>query len=217
MLKKELNTKIILQLLSPIVITLILIVALNFILDEHTFYAIMGIAGLSWFACLGKFVILAGIMPPFNLHPIVAAITIIYLDVVFGVFFLLNFDWLYKAPFIGKTMKKLEEKGKNMMLKYQWVEKLAFWGLVICAIYPGSVITTFVGRFIGLKAKLVLYAIIIGSIAGALGIAYFGEAIKVLFEYNKILGITILGIIAIFVIILYYKKDIKDNKITKNN
>lgn len=219
MLKKELNTKVVLQLLSPIVLTLILIVVLNFLLDDRTFYSIIGITCLSLFAFFGKFAILVGMMPPFKLHPLVVSMTIAYLDILFGVFFILNFDWLYKAPFFGKKMKKLEEKGKELLLKYKWVEKLAFWGLVLFVIFPasgtGAIGATFVGKFLGMRADLILKAIIIGAIVGCLGIAYFGHTIKVLFQYDKILGITILGIIAILLIILYYKKDIKKSKIGK--
>ena len=218
MLKKELSTKIVLQLFSPIVITLILIIILYFVLDDRLFYSIVGIAGLSLFAFLGKFAILVGIMQPFHLHPLIAAMTIAYLDIILGIFFIMNFDWLYRAPFFGEKMKKLEKKGKSLMLKYKWVEKLAFWGLVLFVIFPasgtGAIGATFIGKFIGMKPNLILYAIILGASIGCLGIAYFGHAIKILFQYDKVLGITIFGFIAILLILLYYRKDIK---LKKNN
>ena len=148
-----------------------------------------------------------------SINPITMALSIAFIDIVVALFLVWNYNLAKKIPIIGNFMIKIEEKGKNVEEKYGWIKPLRFIGIVLFVMVPfqgsGGMVGSIVGRLIGMKPRNTFIAILLGAVIGCLLIATFSQAFIIFAEINTILTLTIVGIIAILIIVYFTIKRIR--------
>jgi uncharacterized membrane protein len=152
-----------------------------------------------------------------KIDPLVMALTIAFVDIVVALFLVWNYDFAKKIPLIGKFMTKVEDIGKTSSTKYGWIKPLRFVGIVLFVMVPfqgsGGFVGSIIGRLIGMKPWNIFFAISIGAITGCLLIAYFADALRLVFIQNFLMGILIIIILVIIgIMILVYKKTARNIK-----
>lgn len=151
------------------------------------------------------------------INPLVMALTIAFVDIIVALFLLWNYDLAKKIPLIGKFMIKVENIGKSSSDKYSWIKPLRFIGIILFVMVPfqgsGGLVGSIVGRLIGMNPWNTFFAITIGAVVGTILIAYFSEAILLVFVKNFLLGIVIIIIIVVIgFMVLMYKRSKNYNK-----
>ena len=148
-----------------------------------------------------------------SINPITMALSIAFIDIVVALFLVWNYNLAKKIPIIGNFMIKIEEKGKNVEEKYGWIKPLRFIGIVLFVMVPfqgsGGLVGSIVGRLIGMKPRNTFIAILLGAVIGCLLIATFSQAFLIFAEINTTLTLTIVGIIAILIIVYFTIKRIR--------
>jgi len=149
-------------------------------------------------------------------HPILMALSIAFVDIIVAMFLVWNYDLAKKIPFLGKFMKKVEEKGRNVEDKYGWIKPLRFVGIVIFVMIPfqgsGGLVASIVGRFIGMKPRNTFIAIAVGAITGCLLVATFSKAFMIFVEINTTLTIILIILLAMPLIGYFVAKKLKKPK-----
>jgi uncharacterized membrane protein len=151
------------------------------------------------------------------IDPLVMGLAIAFVDIMVGLFLLWNYDLAKKIPLIGNVIIKVENIGKGSSDKYAWIRPLRFIGIVMFVMVPfqgsGGFFGSLVGRLIGMKPLNVWYAVIIGSLASCLMIAFFADMVLNILRSNWVMGVFILVILAIIVVmIVAYRKNQNDKK-----
>lgn len=202
------------KIFGPFVIAGIVILALYLVLDLESFKNLGSIMTAYFVPPFGKeSLIPMGILA--GLNPALVALSIAFIDIIIGLFLMWNFDLAKKIPVVGKWIINFEKTGAQILKKRRWIERFAFFGLVLFVIFPfqgsGGVGATILGRIMGFKPLKVWFAVIIGAVSGCLIIAcivyYVGTALLEVYsiDFVKVLGIII---ILVVVVVLYkaYKK-----------
>ena len=177
-LKEESKGMIILKFFVVPILVSIIVLFLYLFLDFESFQRV-GIAMLLYFfPPAGKeTVIPVGVAV--GLHPVLIGLTIAFLDIIIALFLLWNYDFAKLAPILGPWMEKVEKRGGNKFKENPWLENLAFLGLVLFVMFPfqgsGGLVTSILGRVIGMNKYKVFLAICIGAVVGSLLIAYFSD------------------------------------------
>lgn len=93
---------------------------------------------------------------------------IVFVDIVTALFLVWNFDHVLKVPYFGRFLAWVERRGNAAVVKYKWIGRLAFFGLVTYATLPlegtGAIGGSVVGRAIGLTAFRTFLAVGVGSV-----------------------------------------------------
>jgi uncharacterized membrane protein len=149
---------------------------------------------------------------PVSVNPLSIALAVAFIDIVIALFLVWNYDLAKKIPLIGKFMQKVEDVGRSSSDKYRLIKPLRFIGVILFVMVPfqgsGGLVGSIIGRLIGMKPWNTFIAISIGAIVGCLSIAYFSEAIILVFINNVLFGILVLIIllVIIFMIFIWRKK-----------
>ncbi|MFW6119955.1 MAG: small multi-drug export protein [Petrotogales bacterium] len=147
---------------------------------------------------------------PVSVNPIAVALAVAFIDIVVALFLVWNYDLAKKIPFVGKFITKVEEKGKNVEKKYNWIIPLRFIGIVLFVMIPfqgsGGLVGSIVGRLIGMKPWNIFFAIVIGAIIGCLLIATFAKAFLVFAEINTLLTLILVGVIIVVIVVYWFPK-----------
>ncbi len=139
-------------------------------------------------------------------HPAIVATSLAFVDIVFAMFFMWNFDLLLKIPLIGPWMAKVERIGKRKLSDRPWVHKFALLGLIVYTMFPfqgsGGAVGSIFGRILGMGKRRVFAAITVGAFAGAFPFAYLtyygvDAADRFLTDEQKIIGAAVFFIIII--------------------
>ena len=210
--KKEKNIySRLMKIFWPFIIAGIVISALYLTLDWESFRNLGGIMIAYFFPPMGKETLIPTGILAFHLNPVLVALSIAFIDIISGLFLMWNFDLAKKIPLVGKWIINFEKIGTQILKKKLWVEKLAFFGLVLFVMFPfqgsGGVAATILGRIMGFKPFKVWSAVIIGAVSGCLIIAwityYMGTALLGVYniDFVKLLGV----IIILVVIVVLYK------------
>jgi uncharacterized membrane protein len=147
-----------------------------------------------------------------KIDPLVMASAIAFVDIIVALFLVWNYDLAKKIPLIGKFMIKVEKIGKSSSDKYGWIKPLRFIGVVLFVMVPfqgsGGLVGSIIGRLVGMRPWTIFVAISIGAIIGCILIAYFSEALILVFINNVLLGflIVIILLFIIFMIFIWRKK-----------
>jgi len=154
---------------------------------------------------------------PVSINPISMALAVAFIDIVVALFLVWNYDLAKKIPLIGNFMVKVEDIGKISSTKYGWIKPLRFIGIALFVMVPfqgsGGLVGSIIGRLIGMKPWNIFFAISIGAITGCLLIAYFADALRLVFIQNFIVGMLIIIILVIIgIMILVYKKTMRNIK-----
>jgi len=104
-----------------------------------------------------------------GLNPVVVFAGVALADLIMVAYPALNFDLLERVPRLGPWLKRMEGRGRKMLLKWEWLSRVEFAGLVAFKMIPfegtGSIVTAVVGRLLGLGPWTVVAAATIGSVA----------------------------------------------------
>ena len=198
-LKNESKKEILLKFFIAPIIILFVSLLLFIFLDLGTFTKVGGLMIAYFFPPAGKETIIpTGI--GLGINQLLIALAIAFVDIVTAIFLLWNYDFAKLVPFVGPWMEKIEKKGGKQLKENSWLEKLAFFGLVLFVIFPfqgsGGVGTSILGRVIGMDKFKVVYAITIGAVTGCLMIAYISDYFISYFKNDIYMGLILLIIIA---------------------
>lgn len=103
------------------------------------------------------------------------ALAIVAVDMIAALFMALNFDLLYRVPWLGPLLSDLTNKTRQLLLSHRWLASLWFFAIVLMVMVPvlgsGGVRGSIAGRLLGLSTLLTILAICAGSLIGCFGIA----------------------------------------------
>ncbi len=109
------------------------------------------------------------------------AAAIVMIDVETCLFMVLNFDLVYKIPWLGNLLTKLTDKTRIFFSKHTWLIGLNFAAIVLMVMVPvlgsGGVRGTIAGKLLGMNDYLIFLAVLSGAIIGCFGIALASDAI----------------------------------------
>jgi uncharacterized membrane protein len=108
------------------------------------------------------------------------------IDFAFGLFLTINFDLLYRIPFFGGRLKKIETHGRRFLDSRPWMRRAAFWGLVLWTAAPvqgtGAISGSLIGRLLGMRKQRIIGAIAIGGYSGIFVAASLTAGLSVAFQ-----------------------------------
>ena len=208
----------------PFIIASLYLISLFIMLGDSPRFWIVGTAMFAYFfPPLGKESVIpgaiwGGLLDHFSpgVAIVLIASSIAFVDIISGLFLLWNFDLVEKVPLLGTYIRKFEKKGKNYLAKKQWVERVAFVGVILFVMFPfqgsGAVGATILGRIIGMNKLKVWFAIIIGAIGGCFLIAmisyYLGGVILTAFKDSAIyIGIIFLCVLLAVTLWSHVRRD----------
>jgi uncharacterized membrane protein len=146
----------------------------------------------------GQFLVMIGLMiayilPPAGKETIIPvgialgfpwwymALTIVMVDIETCLFMLLNFDLVYKIPYLGRLMENLTEKTREIIERHHWLTDLYFFAIVLMVMVPvlgsGGVRGSIAGKLLSMKNYFIFFAVLTGALIGCFGIALGSEAI----------------------------------------
>jgi uncharacterized membrane protein len=109
------------------------------------------------------------------------AASVVVLDVVTGLFMILNLDVAFKIPYLGPWIALVLGGGKEFIAKRPWLSRWGLPGLAFFVMLPfqgtGGTGAPLVGWMLGLRPWQILLAIAIGSTVEALVFALGSEII----------------------------------------
>jgi uncharacterized membrane protein len=149
----------------------------------------------------------------------VMAVSVVVMDLVTGLFMILNLEVAFRIPRLGPWMATFLAQGKEFMEERPWLARLRVPGLAFFVWLPfqgtGGVGAALVGWMIGLRWWEVLLAIGIGATLEALVFALGYELIwRLLLNYlAPVLAISVILLIIVIVVLLarsYGRADRKD-------
>jgi uncharacterized membrane protein len=145
-----------------------------------------------------------------QIHPVLMALSIAFVDMVVALFLVWNYDFAKKIPLVGKFIMKIEQRGKLSEEKYGWVKPLRFIGIMLFVMVPfqgsGGLVGSIVGRLIGMKPWITFLAITLGAIIGCMLIAFFAQAFLIFAEINTILTILLIVVLAVIALLIVFRK-----------
>jgi hypothetical protein len=108
------------------------------------------------------------------------ALSIVMIDVETCLFMLLNFDLVYKIPYLGRLMQNLTEKTREIIERHHWLTDLYFFAIVLMVMVPvlgsGGVRGSIAGKILSMNNYLIFLAVLIGALIGCFGIALGSDA-----------------------------------------
>jgi uncharacterized membrane protein len=151
-------------------------------------------------------------------------ISVVFVDIILGLFVLLNFELVEVVPKLGGWIKKAEKILSKKLKSSR--ETLALSALVLYVAMPfqgsGGFVGSIMGRVVGLNKYKVFLAVSIGSVLGAVPIglaAYYGwgavvGALQAGEDIYRIIGILII-IIFIIGVVYIIRRETKKRKESK--
>ncbi len=184
-------------LLLPALLVLIHLVIMYFTLRYDQFLIVTGL-------------IVAYLLPPAGKETVIPlgialgipwwyiALAIAVVDAETGLFMALNFDLAYRIPWLGGLLTRFTDKTSLFLKDHRWVEGLSVFGIMLMVMLPflgsGGIRGSIAGKLLGIKAHLVLIAIVSGALIGCFGIALGSDAIIGLLCSNGVLPPDIFAI-----------------------
>jgi uncharacterized membrane protein len=126
------------------------------------------------------------------------ALAIALIDAETGLFMALNFDLLYRIPWLGSILARFTDKTTLFLKDHLWIEGLSVFGIMLMVMVPflgsGGIRGSIAGRLLGIETKYVFTAILAGSLIGCFAIAMGSEAFINLLCSYEIFPVDIGGI-----------------------
>ncbi len=121
-----------------------------------------------------------------GIPPVALISFIIFTDAVLALFLVWNFDYARKIPGIGKLVERAEERGEKTIIKYKWVKRFGFIGIVVLVIFPlqwtGAGVGSIVGRLIGMPSLMTWLAVVLGTFIRSTLLIYFSWLVAFLMK-----------------------------------
>jgi hypothetical protein len=123
------------------------------------------------------------------------ALSIAMIDIETGLFMAWNFDLAYDIPLLGKLLGSITSRTRQFIGHHPRITGLYFFGIVLMVSVPflgsGGVRGSIAGRLLGMDARVLFTAIVIGALAGCFGIALGSEAIiRVFCTHDSLPGVV---------------------------
>lgn len=130
-------------------------------------------------------------------------------DVIVGLFLVLNFPVLHALPKLGPFLVRLEERGAAMLEQQAWIRGAAILGLALLVSIPfqgtGSIAGSIAGRMLGLGPKRTMLAIALGAYFGIAAVAGASFGIVGALKANLVGGLALLAaVLALLIIAVLY-------------
>lgn len=161
-------------LLFPVVVAIVFVIVLLLTLPQELFFPLAGL-------------IVAYLLPPAGKETVIPvgialgipwwymALAIVAVDLIAALFMALNFELLYRVPWLGPLLSDLTKKTRLFLSSHRWLASLWFFAVVLMVMVPvlgsGGVRGSIAGRLLGLSTLLTLLAVVAGSLIGCFGIA----------------------------------------------
>jgi hypothetical protein len=200
----------------PVIVALAFILILYLTLEIGVFNIIMAVMVGYTISPLGpEIVIPAGILALeaeglFSLTYIVI-VAVVFVDFTLALFVFLNFEIVESIPLIGKWVQKSKEIFSKKLRKGRETVALSALALYVALPFQGSggFVGSIMGRVVGLNRFKVFFAVIIGSVFGAVPIgiaAHYGlaAALKTLEAGETLYKVVGILIIIIFILVVVY-------------
>lgn len=183
-------------LLFPVAVTVVFVIVLFLTLPQELFFPLAGL-------------IVAYLLPPAGKETVIPvgialgipwwymALAIVAVDMIAAIFMALNFDLLYRVPWLGPLLSDLTKKTRQLLISHRWLASLWFFAVVLMVMVPvlgsGGVRGSIAGRLLGLSPLLTILAIGAGSLIGCFGIALGSDVALSLLCTNGTLPVEIAG------------------------
>jgi len=156
------------------------------LLGSTTFLKLLGLIFAYLMPPMGKESIIPIGVVVLGIDPLVMALSITFWDLTVALFLLWNFNFIRLVPVLGPWVAKAECKSGNYLERKTWVRRLATAGLALYCCIPlegsGAVVGTIVGNLIGLRPRMIVLAILAGTLTSTMVIAYFADVIIDIFN-----------------------------------
>ncbi len=183
-------------LLFPVAVAVVFVAVLLLTLPQELFFPLVGL-------------IVAYLLPPAGKETVIPvgialgipwwymALAIVAVDLITALFMALNFDLLYRVPWLGPLLSDLTKKTRQFLASHRWLASLWFFAVVLMVMVPvlgsGGVRGSIAGRLLGLSTLLTLFAVVAGSLIGCFGIALGSDIALSWFCANGTLPLEIAG------------------------
>jgi uncharacterized membrane protein len=139
-----------------------------------------------------------------GIHWGVMAASVVVLDVVTGLFMILNLDVAFRIPYLGPWIARFLAWGKDFMAERPWLARWRVPGLAFFVMLPfqgtGGTGSPLVGWMMGLRPSEILLAISIGATVESLFFALGSELVLRLILSHGALGLV--AALMIFLLVL---------------
>jgi hypothetical protein len=123
------------------------------------------------------------------------ALSIAMVDIETGLFMALNFDLVYRIPFLGPLLSDLTKKTQQFISRHRWLAGLWLFAIVLMVMVPvlgsGGIRGSVAGKLLGLSTLLTFLAILAGTLIGCFAIALVADSLLRSFCANGILPVEI--------------------------
>ncbi len=130
-------------------------------------------------------------------------------DAATGLFLAMNFDLVYRVPWIGPRFARAEKKSATFLKTHGWVRRAAFLGITIVVIVPfqgtGAVMGSFLGRLLGLGPWRAFLAIAIGAYTGIALVLSGSAAVVGIADLDPRLGIVLVVLIVCAAVLMWHR------------
>lgn len=164
----------------PFALAFVYVVTLLALLPIDAWFVVMGGAATYLFAPLGTEVVVPivflGLFAVDATPPafVLGVATVVLVDVFTALFFLWNWDLVERAPYLGRAVRRVEEKCREIVEKRRWGERATYAALATYVALPfqmtGGLFGSILGRVMGLDRTKVFLAVSAGSLVGAVPI-----------------------------------------------
>jgi len=128
----------------------------------------------------GIFLLLLGANAPGYVF-VLAAASVVLVDVFTALFFLWNWDLVERVPHLGGLVRRVEQKCRQVIEKRRWGEGATYLALAGYVALPfqmtGGLFGSVLGRVMGLDKVKVFVAVAAGSLAGAVPMGILAYAV----------------------------------------
>lgn len=130
----------------------------------------------------------------------IMAISLALLDILTGLFMILNFNIALRIPVLGPWISRFLSSGDEFITQHSWISRWSIIGVALFVLLPlqgtGGVGATVVGIITGLSPPKILLAIGCGAMAECLIFALGSELIWRLIKENLFLGLGVAALVA---------------------
>ena len=160
------------------------------------------------------------VLIPLNYGPLItilsAILPVIIIDLSIVILLYYHFDFIKKVPFIGKIFDRWEKFIQKKLEKKSYIYDMGFLGLLFFHLIPvqgfGPIVTTILGRILGIDKFRVAVAVSLGTIIGAviLGIIFY-YFVELLFELGVLTAIVVIIVIGLIFMVYHLRSFILKN------
>jgi uncharacterized membrane protein len=188
-------------LVGPVALFALLFLLAFLVYNDGQAYRVVWLHMVALFTTpFGKFVAIGMLRAGFGVLPTTFFLGSI--ELCFALFFVFNFDLVYRIPRVGRWVRKAEAKGHVALGRRAWIRRLAFTGIFVYTVIPfqgtGAIVAAIFGRLLGLGRLKSVVAIAAGGYAGiflvsvtAVGLGYAYRAGLDWGLYSTLLLVTV--------------------------